>query len=549
MILLFVGLFSCNKDIHYDIIIRKGTIYDGLQSEPYISDIGIKDGLIIKIGDLEKKTAKRVIDAKGLEVSPGFINVLSWADLSLLEDGRGMSDLVQGVTTEVFGEGISRGPLNESMQKEWEHPYWKTLGEFLEYSKSKGVTQNIGSMVGATTIRINVLGSDSIVPNKEELNKMKNLVEQSMLEGALGLSSALIYTPANYASTEELIELAKIVSNYGGIYTSHIRSEGNDFESAVNEFIEVVEKANIRGEIYHLKAAGKTNWNKLDHVIKKIDSANANGLKITTDMYAYTAAATGLNACMPPWVKKGGFDEWLNRLKDKNLRHLILKEIRSVNGEWENFFTAVGDPEKILVTGFKEESLKQYTGKSLLEISKSLNLSPEETIVELIIRNKEDVNAVYFLMSEENVKKKIKLPYMTFCSDSYAVAPEGDALNSNPHPRAYGNFSRLLGKYVRDEKVISLEEAIGKLTLSPAINFGIEKRGAILEGWHADVLVFDLDEINDKATYANPHQYSTGMKNVIINGKMALDDGKHQNIFPGEIIRGPGYNKNKIKYK
>mgnify|MGYP000721971928 CR=1 FL=1 len=540
LFIIVVHVSSCG-DEPYDILIIGGTIYDGFGDGAYTADIAIKGDTIAQIGDLSGSAARKTIHAKGLSVAPGFINVLSWADLSLLEDGRGMSDLMQGVTLEIFGEGISRGPLNESMQKEWEHPEWETLEEFMQKLTDGGVSPNVASTVGATNIRIYVLGYDNVKPNDEQLKEMQALVENAMLDGALGVSSSLIYTPANYASTEELITLAKVAKKYGGIYTSHLRSEGNNFEEAVDEFLEILQQAKIRGEIYHLKAAGKSNWRKLDNVIAKIDSANSKGIRVSTNMYTYTAAATGLNACMPPWVKEGGESQWLDRLKDPALRNRIISDIQSSSNEWENFYTAVGDPRNILATGFKNDSLQQYSGKSIQDISDSLGLSPEETIIDLIVRNDGDIDAIYFLMSEENIQKKIQLPYMSFCSDSYAVAPEGDVLLTKTHPRAYGTFSRLLGKYVYQEKLITKEEAIRRLTLLPAINFGIERRGAIREGWFADLSIFDFSKIKDNATFTDPHQYSSGIKEVIVNGELVLSNGEHTGNFPGKIIRGPGY--------
>ena len=527
--------------MEYDIIIAGGTIYDGFGEAPYVADVGIKGGDIAFVGDMEGIGASQIVDASNMAVCPGFINVLSQYGGDIFKDGRGLSDLYQGVTSQIIGEGVSMAPLNEQLQIEWEYSGWQSFSEFLDVLEKTPKTQNIGSMVGATTLRINVMGYDSVAPGPEKMEEMKALADASMEAGALGLSSALIYTPASYASTQEIVTLAKQVQRYGGLYASHIRSEGTNLIEAVDEFLEILDQADIRGEIYHLKAIGKENWPKLDHVIAKIDSAQTAGLQVSTDMYAYTAASTGLNACFPPWVKSGGLTKWLDRLKDPLLRERIIEAVKQPSSSWENFYHASNGPENIVVTGFKEDSLQYLAGKSLVDIASLWRVRPEEALLDLIVKNGTDVNAIYYVMDERNIRKKIQLPYMTFCSDSGALAAEGESLEGRPHPRAYGNFSRILETYVKEEGLISLEEAIHKMTLKPALHFGLNKRGAIVEGWKADILVFDPNEIKSNSSYLNPHQYASGMKRVYINGVGVLNEKGHMGQYPGMVLRGPGY--------
>lgn len=549
--LCWLVVFSCGKSFDYDIIIRNGTIYDGSGSAPIQAEIAVNADTITAIGNFMDKTGRIEIDAKGLAVSPGFINMLSWANESLIADGKSQSDIRQGVTLEVLGEGWSEGPLNKKMKKEQlerqdDIKYdieWTTLGEYLEYLEKKGVSTNITSFVGATTVRIHTLGYENRAPNLQELEKMKQLVRVAMEEGAVGLSTALIYTPAFYAKTDELIALAKVAAEYDGLYISHMRSEGNQILEALDEFLTIAKEANIRSEIYHLKSAGKDNWHKMDQVIERIENARKEGLQITADMYTYTAGATGLDAAMPPWVQEGGHDAWINRLKDQNIRKQILKEMTTATDEWENLYLSAGTPENVLLVGFKNDSLKYLTGKTLAEVAKIKNKSPEETIIDLVIQDDSRVGTVYFLMSEKNVKKQIALPWVSFDSDAGSLAPEGIFLKRNPHPRAYGCFSRLLGKYVRDEKIIPLEEAIRKLTSLPAKNLKIKKRGFLREGYYADIVIFDPATIQDHATFEKPHQYSTGVKHVFVNGKQVLKNGEHTGAKPGRVVRGPGWKR------
>lgn len=535
----------------YDLIIRNGTIYDGSGKKPVVGDVAIMGDTIAKIGNLKRDQGKTEIDATGLAVSPGFINMLSWATESLIHDGRSQSDIRQGVTLEIFGEGESMGPLNDAMKKEMVENQgdikfdirWRTLGEYLDYLAARGVSPNIASFVGATTVRIHEIGYTNRPPTPSELKRMKQLVRDAMEEGAMGVGSSLIYAPAFYAKTEELIELCKAASPYGGIYISHLRSEGNRFLEALEELIVISREAKIPAQVYHLKAAGQANWNKLDAAIARIESARRDGLRITADMYNYTAGATGLDAAMPPWVQEGGLKKWITRLKDPAIRERVKSEMATPTDDWENFFLAAGSPEKIILVGFKSETLKPLTGKSLAEVARMRGTSPQETAMDLVIEDDSRIGTVYFLMSEENVRKQLKLPWITFDSDASSLAPEGAFLKSNPHPRAYGNFARLLGKYVRDEKIIPLEQAIHRLTALPAANLKLKKRGALKAGYFADVVVFDPEKIQDHATFEKPHQYSTGVQHVFVNGVQVLKDGEHTGATPGRVVRGPGWKK------
>lgn len=549
IILFSIITITCAPKPDYDVIIRHGTVYDGSGAPGVVADVAINADTIAVIGNLEQAKARKEIDASGLAVSPGFINMLSWATETLIEDGRSQSDIRQGVTLEVFGEGWSMGPLNEAMKKESKERQgdikyditWTTLGEYLEHLVERGVSCNVASFVGATTVRIYVLGYEDRPPTEEELQKMKQLVRQAMEEGALGVGSSLIYAPAFYAKTDELIALAKVAAEYDGMYISHIRSEGNRLLEAVDELLTIARDANIRAEIYHLKAAGESNWHKLDQVIARVEAARAEGLPITADIYTYTAGATGLDAAMPPWVQEGGHKAWVERLKDPAIRARVIKEMTTPTDEWENLYLAAGSPENILLVGFKNEALKPLTGKTLAEVAAMRGKSPEETIMDLVIEDDSRVETVYFLMSEENLRKKIALPWVSFGSDAESLAPEGVFLKFNPHPRAYGNFARLLGKYVREGKIIPLEEAIRRLTSFPAHNLKIKKRGLLKQGYFADMVVFDPDKIIDHATYENPHQFATGVVHVFVNGIQVLKDGKHTGAKPGRVVRGPGW--------
>lgn len=552
-LIVFVLLAACQKQ-KFEVIIRGGTVYDGSGKTGVVTDVGINADTIAAIGDLSNAIAETEIDANGLAVAPGFINMLSWATESLIIDGNSQADIRQGVTLEVFGEGTSMGPMNEAMKAElaeemrrnpdWKYEVdWTTLGEYLESLERRGVAPNVASFIGATSVRIHELGKENRLPTTAEMERMKALVKQAMEEGAMGVGSSLIYAPANYSSTEELIELCKVASDYGGMYITHMRSEGNNIFGAVNETIRIAREANLPAEIYHLKMAGKDNWWKLDSVLNLIDAANKEGLKITADMYTYPAGATGLDASMPPWVQEGGMKEWIKRLQDPAIRRKALDEMRKPSDKWENLLLMAGSPDRVLLLGFANDSLKQLTGKTLADVAKVYGKSPEETAMDLVIADSTRVSTAYFMMSEENIKRQIALPYLSFGSDAESPATEGVFLKSSTHPRAYGNVARLLGKYVRDEKVISLEDAIRKLTSLPASNLKIEKRGLLAPGYYADVAIFDPQKIQDHATFEKPHQYSTGMVHVLVNGTAVLKDGEHTGARPGRVVRGPGWKK------
>lgn len=541
LFLLFLITACTHPNSSYDTIIRNGTVYDGTGSDPFIADIGIRADTIAAIGDLESSEALVVIDAEGLAVTPGFINMLSWANYSLLDDGRSMSDIKQGVTLEVFGEGSSMGPRSEAMQQNNEQP-WTTLGEYLEYlTGEKGVATNVASFVGATTIRRHVIGSANRAPTSEELDQMQKLVREAMEEGALGLGSSLIYAPAFFASTEELIALAEAAAEYDGTYISHIRSEGDDLLEATDELFTIAVEADIDAQIYHLKAAGTRNWDKLPLVLNKIDSLRAIGHNVSANMYTYTAASTGLDATIPPSVQEGSYSDFLDRLRQPEIRQQVLDEMRSSETDWENFYQLAGAPDNILLVGFDQDSLNYLTGMTLAEVSAMRNTDPAETIIDLIIQNGGDISSVFFLMSEENVRTKIRVPYMSFGSDARSVASEGDVLRSSTHPRTYGTFARLLGKYVRDEQLIPMEDAIYRLTGLPAENLKIKDRGYLKEGYYADIVVFDPENINDKSTFREPHQYSEGVIQVFVNGNHVLRNGEHTGALPGRVVRGPGW--------
>ena len=547
-----IALFlSCSQGPKVDVVIQNGTLYDGTGSPPFIGTVAIKGDKIVYVGPPKFFRADQNINATDKAVSPGFINMLSWGVDSLIEDGKSQSDLRQGVTLEVFGEGMSWGPLNYPLKasmkkKQGDIQYeitWTTLGEYLQFLEDKGISTNVASFIGATTLRVNAVGYEDRAPNVEELELMKDLVHQGMKEGAMGIGSSLIYAPAFYSSTEELIEICKVAADYGGMYISHVRSEGNKLLESVDELLTIANEAGIPAEIYHLKQSGKKNWGKLDRVIQKIDSARAKGLNITTDMYTYTAGATGLDASMPPWVQEGGLEQWIQRLKDPQIRKRVIKEMQTDTDEWENLMRAAESPDKLILVGFKNDSLKYLTGKTLTEVAKIKGKSPEETAIDLVIQDGSRVGTVYFLMDEENVKRQIQLPYMSFGSDAGSLAPEGVFLKNSTHPRAFGNFARLLGKYVRDEQLIPMEEAIYKLSGLPATNLKIKERGFLKENYFADVVVFDPKSIRDFATFENPMQYATGVEQVWVNGTHVLENGTHTGAFGGRFVKGPGYQK------
>jgi N-acyl-D-amino-acid deacylase len=548
---MFLGLIACSQPPTYDIIIRNGFLYDGSGSDPMVGDIAIQADTIAAIGDLSGARSDHEIDGTGLSVAPGFINMLSWSTESLLIDGKSQSDIRQGVTLEVFGEGVSMGPLNDQMKQDMldeMHDYtfeinWTTLGEYLEAMTRRGISCNVASFVGATTLRMHAIGMDNRPPSSKELEEMKILAAQAMEEGALGIGASLIYAPASYSSTDELVELCKIASSYGGMYIAHMRNEGNSILRALDETIEIAREANIPAEIYHLKVAGRDNWQKIDTVFAAIAQARNEGIAITADMYTYTAGATGLDAAMPTWVQEGGINDWIRRLQDPAIRKKVINEMRTPSDTWENLLLMAGSPDRVLLVSFANDSLKKFTGKTLSEVATLHGKSAEETILDLVITDSTRVGTVYFMMSEENIKKQIRLPYVSFGSDAASQAPEGVFLKSSPHPRAYGNFARLLSKYVRDEGVISLQEAIRRLTSLPASNLKVKKRGQLLPGFFADLVVFDAAKIKDHATFDNPHQFATGVIHVFVNGEQVLSEGEHTGAVPGRIVRGPGWKK------
>lgn len=534
----------------FDVLIKGGTVYDGAGGEPRHLDVAIRGDRIVEIGTLRKARANTVVDASGLAVAPGFINMLSHSETSLIVDGRSMSELKQGVTTQIFGEG-SMGPLTLEMKarriaQQGDIKYditWTTLAEYLAYLEKRGISQNVASFIGAPTLREYVIGLQDKAATPEQLDKMRELVRQEMEAGALGITTALIYPPATFAKTEELIELSKVAAKYKGKYIAHIRSEADQLAEAVEETIRISREAGLPAEIYHLKASGRENWSKLDRVLAMIEEARRSGLQITADMYTYTAGATGLNSCMPPWVYDGGSDAAYRRLEDPETREKIAAAMRAPSNNWENLYMLAGSPDRILLVGFKSEALKPLTGKTLADVARMRGKDPVETIMDLVLEDRSRIGTVYFMMDEENVKKQIRQPWVSFGSDAASMAPEGVFLKSSTHPRAYGNFARLLGKYVREEKVIPLTEAVRRLSGLPATNLGLDHRGFLEPGMFADVVVFDPDTITDVATYEKPQQYSVGVKHVFVNGVQVLRDGEHTGAKPGRALWGPGKTK------
>ena len=542
-------LISCNSSNEkYDTIIRNGMIYDGNGGEPFKGDIGIKNDTIAFIGDLSKASAANEVDAKGNAVAPGFINMMGHSEESLIQDGRGQSDIRQGVTTEIFTE-FSMGPLNPKMKKQLKDGQgdikydaeWNSLGEYMNFLEKKGVSPNIASFVGTGAVRQYVIGEDNKAPTPAQLDSMKLLVRQAMEEGALGVTNALIYPVDFFAKTGELIELSKEASKYGGTYSSHMRSEGNKFLEAVEELITISKEANIPAEIFHLKAAGKSNWSKMDSAVRRVERARKEGQDITADMYTYVAGATGMTSAFPPTLQDGGFGKLRERLMDPAIRKEMIKAMNTDAVDWENLYYGAGGAEHVLLLGFKQDSLKKYTGKTLAEVAKIRATSPEETAMDLIVQDSTRVGVAYFLMSEDNVKKQVSLPWVSFGSDEGSYTPEGVFLKSNAHPRAYGNFARVLGVYTRDEKLMTLQEAIRKLANLPSKHLKLQKRGELKVGNYADIVIFDPAKVKDNATFEKPHQYSEGMIHVFVNGVQVLKDGEHTGATPGRFVKGPGF--------
>lgn len=548
LILLLALLGACATTTNtYELLIENGTIYDGNGGKPYQADIAVIDDRIVAIGDIAG-SADAVIDAEGYAVAPGFINMLSWATESLVIDGRSQSDIRQGVTLEVFGEGNSEGPINETMRRDIVESggfggadiTWTTLGEYLEYLVDRGVSTNVASFIGATTVRKHEIGYEDRAPTADELQQMRALVREAMEEGAMGLGSSLIYAPAFYASSDELVELAKVVGEYDGMYISHLRIEGNRLLEAIDELIQIAREGDVAAEIYHLKMAGRQNWDKFDDVVARVETAQAEGLEITADIYTYTAGSTGLDAAMPPWVQEGGYEAWRERLMNPQIRAQVLEEMTTATDDWENLWLASGT-EGTLLVGFNNPELRQYTGMTLAEVAAERGTSDADTIIDLVIEDGSRVQVVYFMMSEENVAKGIALPWVSFASDAQSMASEGVFLERSTHPRAFGNFSRVLGKYVREDQVITLPDAIRKLSKLPATNLKIRDRGELAAGYFADIVIFDPSTVSDHATFDAPHQYSTGMEHVIVNGEPVIHCGDHTGALPGQVVRGPGW--------
>jgi len=536
------------KSAGFDVIIKGGTVYDGTGAQPRHVDLAIRGDRIAGVGDFKTAKAKTIIDATDLAVAPGFINMLSWSNESLIQDGRSQSEIRQGVTTEIMGEGESMGPVNDRvrehmLREQSDIKYeikWNTLAEYLHYLETRGISCNVASFIGAATLREYVIGFEDKAPTRQQLDQMRELVRKEMEAGALGIGTALMYPPAFFAKTEELIELCKVAAKYQGKYISHIRSEGNRLLESLDELIRISREAGIPAELYHIKAAGQQNWSKMDQLLSHIEVAQKEGLKIRANMYTYTASGTGLDACLPPWTEDGGYPALFKRLRDPATREKIAAQVKTPTDEWENVYIAAGGPDRILLVGFKSEKLKPLTGKTLAAVAEMRGKDPISTIMDLISEDESRIGTIYFEMSEENIKKELAKPWISFGSDEASQAPEGVFLKSNPHPRAYGNFARVLGKYVRDEKVIPMTEAIRRLSGLPATNLGLDHRGFIKEGMFADVVLFDPATIADRATFEKPHQYAVGVKHVFVNGVQVLRDGEHTGAKPGRALWGPG---------
>lgn len=543
------AIAEARRSGRYDTIVRGGTVFDGLGGEGREADVGIIGDRIAAIGNLAGARGTLEIDARGQAVAPGFINMLSWATESLIEDGRSQSDIRQGVTLEVMGEGSSMGPLSPEMKARERREQgdirfdigWTTLGQYLTFLEAKGVSCNVASFVGATTLRTHEVGYDDVRATPDQLRRMQDLVRAEMRAGALGIGSSLIYAPGNFANTDELVALTQAAAEFGGSYISHMRSEAERYLESIDELLEIGRRAKARVQIYHIKPAGKENWHKADLALARLDAARRAGVDVSANLYTYTAGSTGLYATMPLWVQQGGHDAWVARLKDPAIRARVLAEMRGVPQGWENLLYNTGSPEGVLLIGFKNPELKPLTGKTLAQVAAMRGTSPEDTIIDLVIEDDSRVDAAFFLMSEENIKKNIRWPWTMLGSDAGSMAPEGKFLLKNTHPRAYGNFARFLGKYIRDEQVISLAEGIRRLTSLPAQQAGIRGRGRLAAGYAADVVVFDPAKIADTATYDKPHSYAVGVSDVLVNGTAVLRGGDHTDARPGRFVKGPGW--------
>jgi N-acyl-D-amino-acid deacylase len=547
----FAGLLLSSAAVpaaDYDVLIKGGTIYDGSGGAPFVGEIAIKGDKIVYVGPQAPGTAAKMVDATGEAVSPGFINMLSWANEDLIADGRGMSDTYQGVTLEVFGEGDSMGPLTPDMkrlqlkrQTDIKYPIkWTTLGGYLNWLTRKGITPNVTSFIGATTVRVHELGEKDVDPAPAQLDRMRALVRQAMKEGAVGVGTSLIYAPATYAETPELVALATEAANCGGMYISHMRDEGPKLLEAIDELVTISRESGAPAEIYHYKQAGKSNWGKIDAAIARVEGARASGLRITADMYTYAASSTGFDAAFPTWMQDGGLEAWIKRLRDPKLREQAIAEMKGPKGT-ENAKLVVDEPDKVLLVGLKTPKLKPLTGKTLGEVARMRRKSPAEVAADLIVEDGTRIQVVYFSMNPDNVKREVALPWMSFGSDAGSQAPEGVFLKSSTHPRAYGNVARLLGHFVRDEKATTLASAIHRLSWLPATNLGIRGRGALKQGYYADVVVFDPAKIRDNGTFEKPQQLASGVNDVFVNGVQVLKDGKHTGAKPGRFVHGPGW--------
>src|SRR6266404_1727057 len=546
LVIFLSGAIASAQD--FDVIIRNGSVYDGSGGEAQHVDLAIKGDRIAGLGDYSKASAKTIVNASGLAVAPGFINMLSWSTESLIQDGRSQSELRQGVTTEIMGEGESMGPLNDRLRaymvkQQSDIKYeikWNTLAEYLQFLEKHGISCNVASFLGATTVRAYVIGFEDRQSTPQEMDQMRDIVRKEMEAGALGIGTSLIYPPAFYAKTDELIELCKVAAKYKGKYISHMRSEGNQLLEAFDELLRIAREAKIPAEVYHIKAAGQKNWPKLDEFLARIEKARKDGLNVRANMYTYTAAGTGLDACFPPWTEDGGYEALFKRLRDPATREKIKAEVKIDSDKWENLYLGAGSPDKILLCAFKSDKLKPLTGKTLAQVAKMRGKDPIDTAMDLVAEDESRIGTIYFVMSEENVKKELKKPWISFGSDEASQAPEPPFTKSNPHPRAYGNFARVLGKYVRDERVLPMSDAIHRLSGQPATNLGLDHRGFLKEGMFADVVVFDPATISDRATFDKPHQYAVGVKHVFVNGAQVIKDGEHTGAKPGRALWGPG---------
>jgi N-acyl-D-amino-acid deacylase len=537
-------LVSCARTPQYDVVLRNGRVCDGSGSPCSAGGVAISGDIIVKVGDLAGARGKIERDVHGQVIAPGFINMMS-SEWGLFADGRSQSDIRQGVTLEILGEGESIGPFSDAMRAEYERQEvdvhydvsWHTLAEGLDTLARRGISTNIASFIGAATPRVYVLGRANRAPTAAELDQMRALTEKAMQDGALGVASALIYQPGTYARTGELVALAEVAAKYHGMYISHIRNEGDHEMEAIDELIATAQRAKIPAEIYHLKVAGQKNWMRLPEVIRKVEEARTSGLHITADMYTYTAGATGLDAAMPPWVQEGGLEAWRKRLQNPAIRKRVRKEMREADQKWDNLYLATGSPDKVLLIGFKNEKLKPLTGKTLGDIARLRHTSPEDAAMDLVVEDDSRVGTVYFLMDEDNVRRQIVLPWVSFASDEESRGIDGVFLKSSAHPRAYGNFARVYARYVRDEKLLTVEEAVRRMTSLPASNLGVARRGMLQEGYFADVVVFDPETIQDHATFEKPMQYATGVSEVWVNGVEVIRDGEHTGAKPGRVVR------------